>query len=840
MGFPSWLERARRLLARVLEHDDGAREPGTSRPGRLEASVRESLRSPRAEVREGALRLLLSQQAPCSPREELQRLLGDPEPSVRHLAAVLLGEGPEVPGLWEVVVDAAREGEPSVRQRAMARLGALGGQEPARSAKAVRVLEEALDRGTRADVRAALGALGQLARKNEGAVEVLIHAFSSMPEDLLEDGMFALRPLQGMAEGMIPRLLALLEDPRLTGVRRGCVLWWLGECARGGPSPQVVELLVREFWSPSGAVIESAVEALCRCEDIQDALRPRLLEALEDPKLGVLGRFGVAVVLGHFGEPVAIPHLVSLLEMHDTVFPVRTLALSSAEQGLSVEKMSFVKYRAVRVLGAFGRRAERAAPALLLNLLVGSRVLQKEAAEALTKMGLTRGELESTVLRLRERFALPERESKALRELLARAPELPREEVSGRLKEVLAQEVAALRNEGASLTVLVGAVLDAPEPERAVAIERLRRVLERRLRRSVIHALPSWTVKLLDSPESAVRLLGAQLLDAARTPAAIPGLRRGLGDADERIRAACVSALRGVGLEPSALIEHLRSERAEEREAALELVSLSARAELRPELRRLLEDPAAPVRHLAAERLDVEPAVPGVWEVTLDAVRRGRSPYRRSEAIRRLRRFGLRPEAAPVLIEALGSDEDESVRGSAASALGELAPEHGEVAEALLRALRDASSDVGQQAASSLARRGATTEAVVPRLLAAVEDPELAEAVRGQVMVTLAELGERAVVPALLRVLEQPDDAFRIRGDEVTGLGTEPWLKLEAVRALGGLGPLAAEAVPVLLASFRASPRERQLAMAEALERMGAPRAELEALLREVLPGAEG
>jgi serpin B len=838
MGSPTWLERLRRLLARGAEGD--ARKD-------IESTVRESLLSPQVEVREGALRLLLSKGHRPALREEFARLLTDPEPSVRHLAAVLLDDGREVPGLWEATLEAARAAsEPGVRQRAMAQLPLLCGEQEARSAQAVRVLEEALEGSTRGETRAAVSALGSLARGHGGAAEVLIKAFRTMPEEFLEEAMLALSPSAGIAEGVIHRLMAALENPQLTGVRRGSMLWWLGECARGAPSPQVVELLVKEFWSPSGEVIESAVEALCRCEDIQDALRPRLLEALEDRKLRVLGRFGVAVVLGHFGERAAIPHLVSLLEMHDSVFPLRAMARSDAEDADAGERTPLMKYRAVRALGAFGRQAETAIPALVMNLLMGSRVLRKVTAEALVRVRATRTELIAAVQRLREHVVVPEWESEAFREVLARAPEdapveeLPRAEEADGLEAVLARSAEELRRDGARLSLLVGAVLEAPEPERVAAVEKLRQVLARKLTRATRQALTPSTVKLLDDPEVEVRLLGARLVDPKRVPAAIPGLRRGLGDAEPKLREACVAALRGEELSPQELSEHLRSERAEEREAALELLDVSIRGGLRTEVKRLLADPVASVRHLAAERLDAEPEEPGAWEVTLDAVRGGNSALRRSEAVLRLRRFGLRSKAVPVLIEALRSDADESVRQSAASVLADLAPVHEDVAEALLQALRDASSGVGEQAASSLAWRGATTEALVPRLLAAVEDSTLAEEVRGQVALTLAELKERAVVPALVRVLERPDDAFQVRGDEVTGLGSEPRLKLQAVRALGTLGPLAAEAVPALLARFPPRPGEHQLAAAEALERMGAPHARLEELLCEALREAEG
>ncbi|MDY7231383.1 serpin family protein [Hyalangium rubrum] len=408
------------------------------------------------------------------------------------------------------------------------------------------------------------------------------------------------------------------------------------------------------------------------------------------------------------------------------------------------------------------------------------------------------------------------------------------------LKEVLTWDENRLRASGEGLAVLVGAVMEGPGSERTSALEVLGRVLAWNPRRAAQRELPRGLETLLDSPEVEVRWVGARLVDASRMPEAIPKLRRGLGDADARLREACVGALREAELGPEALGEHLDSERAEEREAALELVTPQVREALRPRLLRLLRDSVAAVRYLAAERLGVEAEAPEAWAVTLEAAREGRDQDLRISALERLARFGPRAEAVPVLLELLRADPDDLVREVVAGVLEALAPLHPEVAEALVHALRDKDLSVAERAAMSLSRRGAATEAVVPRLLAALEDPAVDEFVRGAVALALARQGARAVVPVLVRLLKQPDDHFRARGDEVTGWGTEPPLKLQAVEALGVLGPLAEEAVPVLLASLRTGAVERQPADAEALERIGTAREELEALLCEVLPGAEG
>ncbi|QRK06643.1 hypothetical protein JQX13_42280 [Archangium violaceum] len=356
------------------------------------------------------------------------------------------------------------------------------------------------------------------------------------------------------------------------------------------------------------------------------------------------------------------------------------------------------------------------------------------------------------------------------------------------LRDVLTWEVERIRRDAAALVLLVNAALEAPEPERQRTVAKLLQVVESTVTRHVCQPLSTQLVELLERPDADRRYIGARLLlTAGEVPAALAGLRRGLGDADARVRGACVQVLRAARLEPEALLQHLRSEREGERQAVLELEGASLRA----------------------------------------------------EAVHGLRVPGLRDEAVPVLLDALRTDAEAAVREAAAEVLEELAPVRPEVAQALVDALIDVEPQVGARAAASLARRGPTTEAVVPRLFAALEDPGLRDVVRGGVALTLARLGERAVVPVLVRLLGLPDSAFGEGIDEVTGLPAPPLLKLELVRAVDALGPLAAEAVPVLLQCVRTGLGMLQVEAAEVVGRMGTARAELEALLCEVLPQAE-
>ena len=409
------------------------------------------------------------------------------------------------------------------------------------------------------------------------------------------------------------------------------------------------------------------------------------------------------------------------------------------------------------------------------------------------------------------------------------------------LSEVLTWELEWIRHDAKALALLVNAALEAPEPTRQAAVVKLLQVVQRKVPHKVSQPCSAQQVELLEGLDGDRRYIAARLLQTAgEVPEALPGLRRGLGDVDARVRGACLQALRFAGLGPEALLQHLRSEHEWERQAALELVNPEGVKALRPELRRMLSDPVGSVRHQVAMLLEGDREAPALGAVLLDAVRKGQPASLRSEAVRSLRALGLREDAAPVLLDALRKDADASVREAAAEVLGELAPNMPEVAQALVEALRDAEPRVGACAANSLARRGATTEAVVPRLFAALEDMGLKDSVRGRAAFALGQLGERAVVPVLVRLLELPDSDFDEGFDEVTGVSSSPAMKLDMVRALEALGPLAPEAVPVLLQCVRTGRDTLQVEAAQLVGRSGTARAELEALLCEVLPRVRG
>jgi HEAT repeat protein len=388
------------------------------------------------------------------------------------------------------------------------------------------------------------------------------------------------------------------------------------------------------------------------------------------------------------------------------------------------------------------------------------------------------------------------------------------------LKEALAMPVASLREEPGAITLLVYAVLDAPPAERGPAIERLLHLTEARLHLPLQEALPGRIVEFFESEESAVRRIAARLVATCTHSAAIPGLIRCLADDDVRVREDCIIALRHADFDANALVPYLGSERAEVREAALRVLHPPAPPAIRGELQRLLGDDVPGVRHLAAGFLPDDDGTPGLWGVTVDALRAGGDESTRIQAAGRLGRLEPRPETSEVLLEALRTGTAR-VRAAVAEALARFSPTSTQVAGALLGALRDSSPAVACRAAAALSGRGAATEALAPNLLAVLEDAFVAEEVRGQVALALGRLGIREVIAPLSRLLERPDSSFRLVLDAFTGLPSLPGLKHDAVVALGLFGPLAAEAAPALSRLAREGGPALRHAASEALGRMG-------------------
>jgi HEAT repeat protein len=174
---------------------------------------------------------------------------------------------------------------------------------------------------------------------------------------------------------------------------------------------------------------------------------------------------------------------------------------------------------------------------------------------------------------------------------------------------------------------------------------------------------------------------------------AVPALIEALSDEDERVRGAAVGALRDMGPQASdaipALVQTLRDENDD-----VSMDAATALGEIGPQ------------------------AIPALIEVVGDRdaqVRRG--------AIVALGFIGPEAkEAAPLIIQALGEDEEWLVRSGAANALGWIKPDASEAVPALVQALGDESQYVRSGAADALGEFGAEARDAIPALIEALDD----------------------------------------------------------------------------------------------------------------------
>ena len=159
-------------------------------------------------------------------------------------------------------------------------------------------------------------------------------------------------------------------------------------------------------------------------------------------------------------------------------------------------------------------------------------------------------------------------------------------------------------------------------------------------------------------------------------------------------------------------------------------------------------------------------------------------------------------------IEALGND-DASVRSCAADGLGTLGESAAEAIPLLIQALRDPYEPVSLNAAYTLGSIGAPA---VPHLIETLGDEN--DATRRIAAYALAAVGEPAI-PALTEALQHTEDVVRVEAAyALAQIGNPAESAIPALmertkdecvevrrylaEAFGGLGPIAAPAVPVL------------------------------------------
>lgn len=209
------------------------------------------------------------------------------------------------------------------------------------------------------------------------------------------------------------------------------------------------------------------------------------------------------------------------------------------------------------------------------------------------------------------------------------------------------------------------------------------------------------------------------------------------------------------------------------------------------------------------------------WAAGLD----DRDPsFRRSAAIA-LREFG--PGAAsttPALVRRL-ADEDQYVRRLAAEALGAIGPAARDAVAALAERLSDAEVEVRKESITALGRIGEAARPSLPAL-AGVMDRPTDRATRQRLATAVGEIDPKdpRAVACLVAILGEdewadrspPIDALARAGKAavpalIAGLKDRKRLytRWMCVRALGRIGPDAADAVPHIMTEFRAGSDKR-------------------------------
>jgi HEAT repeat protein len=247
-------------------------------------------------------------------------------------------------------------------------------------------------------------------------------------------------------------------------------------------------------------------------------------------------------------------------------------------------------------------------------------------------------------------------------------------------------------------------------------------------------------------------------------------------------------------------------------------------------MRRALRDPDCHVRHYAAlafAGMSIEPK--GAFDDLMGLVNDDHLPAR-VEAVNALRLYESRPrEVIPRLIRLLEAPQPE-IRRAAAMALWPFRSEAREAIGRLTTALGDTDSEVRAASAFALGTIGPAAHAAIPALIVTLADPDVdvrrhaAEAL-GDIATAKPDEDERDVpnpaavanaVSALARALG--DTAFN--AEDEMGMGS--LARMEAVEALGKIGPRAALVVPAIANALRDEDLSVRRSAAKALGQIGA------------------
>jgi HEAT repeat protein len=313
---------------------------------------------------------------------------------------------------------------------------------------------------------------------------------------------------------------------------------------------------------------------------------------------------------------------------------------------------------------------------------------------------------------------------------------------------------------------------------------------------------------------------------------------------NKELQTAATFALGSIGSIPADAEATIKTH-VESDDRLLATVSLWALARVHPEdkdLRReaatqlgaRLKDEDAYVRAAASRALASLPPAPEITLAALEAGLAGADATTVKHALDALAMLG--EPAVPRLIEALKHDV---VRAQVAYILGQIGPAAAPATEELVKLIGDEDQEVGDEAVLALANIGPAAKAAVPRLVTELQKPD--SPLHHAVVYALGKIGPAAAsaAPALLTASKGSDASLsvliawailQIRGGTaetaaivlpalIAGLDAPlPKTRQMAAETLGGLGPLAADAVPRLKqAAADDTDKETSSAAADAL-----------------------
>ncbi len=478
--------------------------------------------------------------------------LGHKDPMVRHKAVWTLGEtGAQIHFAIPALLEALRDGEPSVRYQAYSSLKKIGPRPDAVPSlvKAFR----AGDARFRTEVAGVLGQMGQGAmaaaptliralndpedgiRRAAGSalrrigpdlstlVPVLLKRLQSTNPETRLRGITAIQSIgPSVARGMLPEIIEALEDPDVR-VRRTAV-WSATEMVRD--TKELVPALVRRLKDEEVTVRISSASALAGgCRSSAVAV-PALIEAMKDPDPQVRrAAIGAMQDCGATAAP-AVPALVGALQDSDKALRqtvLRVLARIGPEARLATRPLidllvnidEELRFGAEQTLAVMGPDPELAVPAYSEWLENRSRSKRWIPACALGKFDSMSEDISVTLA-----FALHDSDPRV------------RTAAVGSLSRLSAKSADAF-------DVLAGALED---PDPALREESVESFMEMGPRAS--GAIPD-LLRVLANPKASIRRQAATALGniGSEASAAIPALRKAAQDSDPEVSAEATRVL---------------------------------------------------------------------------------------------------------------------------------------------------------------------------------------------------------------------------------------------------------------------------------------------------------